>query len=176
MPKLLSTFDILLALPLAYGIFQGYRKGLLQEVVSVIALLLGFILGLKLLTAAIPVVQEFIGRAHGLLPFISFLLVFVLILLSMRLLGVVLKKLLDVTPFGTFDNVLGGALGGLKWCLVISLLLYVVGLVGLGVSPATAQSSAIYPFVLKSTPVALDGLSWLLPFVKALLASFKNLF
>jgi len=172
----LSTFDILLALPLAYGIFQGFRKGLLQEVVSVIALMLGFILGLKLLTSAIPVVQEFIGDAHGLLPFVSFLLVFILILLGVRLFGVVLKKILDVTPFGTFDNVLGGILGGLKWCLAISLLLYVAGLAGIGISSATTQQSVIYPLVIKSTPVALDGLAWLLPFVKALFASFKDLF
>jgi len=172
----LSKFDIILALPLAYGIFQGFRKGLLQEVVSVIALLLGFVLGLKLLTAAIPVVQDFIGTAHGLLPFISFLLVFILILLGVRLLGIILKKILDVTPFGSFDNVLGGALGGLKWCLAISLVLYVAGLAGIGISPATAQTSVIYPFVLKSTPVALDGLAWLLPFVKTLFSSFKDLF
>ena len=172
----MSTFDILLALPLAYGIFQGFRKGLLQEVVSVIALMLGFILGLKLLTSAIPVVQEFIGDAHGLLPFVSFLLVFILILLGVRLFGVVLKKILDVTPFGTFDNVLGGILGGLKWCLAISLLLYVAGLAGIGISSATTQQSVIYPLVIKSTPVALDGLAWLLPFVKALFASFKDLF
>lgn len=172
----MSTFDIVLALPLAYGIFQGFRKGLLQEVVSVIALVLGFVLGLKLLTSAIPVVQEFIGKAHGLLPFISFLVVFVLIILGVRLLGAGLKKILHLTPFGTFDNVLGGALGGLKWCLAISLLLYVASLAGLGISSATAQTSVIYPFVLKASPVALDGLSFLLPFIKTLFTSFKDFF
>lgn len=172
----MSTFDIVLALPLAYGIFQGFRKGLLQEVVSVIALVLGFVLGLKLLTLAIPVVQEFIGKAHGFLPFISFLLIFALIILGVRLLGLGLKKILHLTPLGMFDNILGGALGGLKWCLAISLLLYVASLADLGISPATAQTSVIYPFFLKATPVALDGLSLLLPFVKTLFTTFKDLF
>ena len=83
----MSTFDIFLALPLAYGLFQGFRKGLLQEVVSVFALFLGFILGLKLLTTALPVVQKFVGNALGLLPFLSFLVVFVLVILGVRLLG-----------------------------------------------------------------------------------------
>ena len=78
----MSTFDIFLALPLAYGVFQGFRKGLLQEVVSVFALFLGFILGLKLLTTALPVVQKFVGNALGLLPFLSFLVVFVLVILG----------------------------------------------------------------------------------------------
>lgn len=172
----MSTFDLFLTLPLAYGIFQGFRKGLLQEVVSVVALVLGFILGLKLLTSAMPVVQSFIGSAHGLLPFIAFLVVFVLVILGVRLLGTMLKKVLDFTPFGTFDNLLGGILGGLKWCLAISLLLYVAGLAGISVSGATAQESIIYPIVIKSTPFALEVLGFIMPFVKGLLATLKGLF
>jgi membrane protein required for colicin V production len=172
----LSTFDIFLALPLAYGIFQGFRKGLLQEVVSLIALFLGFILGLKLLTTAIPVVREFIGNAWGLLPFLSFLAVFVLVILGVRLLGLVLKKAVDFTPLGMFDNLLGAILGGLKWCFAISLLLYVLGMAGLGVSGDTARESVIYPYVLKSTPLALEVLGFVMPFLKVLLTTLKGLF
>jgi membrane protein required for colicin V production len=172
----MSTFDIFLALPLAYGIFQGFRKGLMLEVVSVFALILGFVLGLKLLTSAIPVVQGFIGTAYGLLPFISFLVVFVLIILGVRMVGILLKKVLDFTPFGTFDNVLGGILGGLKWCLSISLVLYVASMAGIGVSENTLSQSVIYPFVAKSTPLALDVLGYILPFVKAMVSTLKGLF
>jgi membrane protein required for colicin V production len=172
----LSTFDIFLALPLAYGVFQGFRKGLLQEVVAVFALFLGFILGLKLLTTAIPVVKEFIGNAWGLLPFLSFLVVFALVIMGVRLLGIFLKKIVDFTPLGMFDNLLGGVLGGLKWCFAISLLLYVSSLAGLGVSGDTARQSVIYPFVLKSTPLALEVLGFVMPFLKVLLATLKGLF
>jgi membrane protein required for colicin V production len=172
----LTTFDIFLALPLAYGAFQGFRKGLLQEVVALLALFLGFILGLKLLTTAIPVVKEFVGNAWGLLPFLSFLVVFVGVILGVRLLGLLLKKAVDFTPLGMFDNMLGGVLGGLKWCFAISLLLYVSSLAGLGVSGETARQSVIYPFVLKSTPVALEVLGFIMPFLKVLLTTLKGLF
>jgi membrane protein required for colicin V production len=172
----LSTFDIFLALPLAYGAFLGFRKGLLQEVVAVLALFLGFILGLKLLTAAIPVVREVVGNVWGLLPILSFLVVFVLVILGVRLLGMVLKKVVDFTPLGLLDNVLGAILGGLKWCFAISLLLYVSGLAGLAVSGETARESVIYPVVLKSTPFALEVLGFVLPFLKVLLVTLKGLF
>lgn len=172
----MSTFDIFLVLPLAYGIFQGFRKGLLQEVVSVVALLLGFILGLKLLTTAIPMVKQVIGNALGLLPFLSFLVVFILVILGVRLLGIILKKAVDFTPLGMFDNILGGVIGGIKWCLAISLLLYVSGLAGIAVSGQTARESMIYPYVLKSTPFALEVLGLVMPFLKVLLATLKGLF
>lgn len=172
----MSTFDILLALPLAYGIFQGFRQGLLQEVVSVVALVLGFVLGLKLLNTAMPVVQGIIGSVYGLLPFISFLIVFGLIIVGVRLLGLVLKNILDFTPFGIFNNLLGALLGGLKWCLAISLLLYVANLAHIGVSPTAARDSVIYPYVVKATPLALNVLGLVMPFVKVLFSTFKGLF
>ena len=172
----MSTFDILLAIPLAYGVFQGFRQGLLQEVVSVVALVLGFLLGLKLLNTVIPVVQGVIGSAYGFLPFISFLVIFGLIIVGVRLLGVALKKILDFTPFGAFDNLLGALLGGLKWCLAVSLLFYVANLAGMGVPQTAAHDSIIYPYVIKSTPLALDVLGFIMPFVKVLFSTFKGLF
>ena len=36
----MSTFDFFLAIPIAYGAFQGFRKGLLLELVSLVALVL----------------------------------------------------------------------------------------------------------------------------------------
>ncbi|GEO03020.1 hypothetical protein AAE02nite_06840 [Adhaeribacter aerolatus] len=172
----MSTFDIFLLIPLAFGVFQGFRKGLLQELLAVIALVLGFILGLKLLTTVIPIVQQYIGNAYGLLPFVSFLLVFVGVILGVRLLGTVLKTALDFTPFGVFDNILGGVLGGLKFCLALSLLLNVSRLAGISVSDKMASESVIYPVVLKATPYALDIMSFLMPFIKGMLATLKGLF
>lgn len=172
----MSAFDIFLALPLAYGVFQGFRQGLLQELVSVIALVLGFILGLKFLTTVIPLVQEYIGNAFGLLPFISFLLIFFGVILGARLLGSMCKKVIDFTPLGMFDNLLGGLLGGLKICLALSLLLYVSGLAGVAVSNSTLKQSVVYPVVIKTTPYALEIMGWMLPFVKGVLATLKDLF
>jgi membrane protein required for colicin V production len=172
----LSAFDIFLALPLAYGAFQGFRKGLLQELVGLIALVLGFILGLKLLTTIIPVVQKYIGNAYGLLPFISFLLIFFGVILGARFLGIVCKKMIDFTPLGMFDNLLGGVLGSLKICLALSLLLYVSGLAGVAVSQHTLNESVVYPVVIKVTPLAIEIMGWMLPFVKGVLSTLKDLF
>ncbi|MDB5264274.1 MAG: colicin v production protein, partial [Adhaeribacter sp.] len=133
-------------------------------------------LALKLLTTVIPVIQQFIGNAYGLLPFVSFLAVFISVIVGVRFLGILLKKFLDITPLGVFDNLLGGVLGGLKFCLAISLLLYVSGLAGISVSGNMASTSVVYPVVLKATPYALEIMGYLLPFVKGILATLKGLF
>ena len=52
----MSTFDFFLAIPIAYGAFQGFRKGLLLELVSLVALVLAILGGLKLLDTALHVI------------------------------------------------------------------------------------------------------------------------
>jgi len=155
---------------------MGFRKGLLLELVSLLALVLAILGGLKLLDAALPLMRDFIGDAHGLLPFVTFLVVFVGIILLVRVTGLLLKKIIDFTPFGLFDNVLGGLLGALKWCVALSLLLYVADMAGISISKDTAEASMVYPVVLKTTPYALDILSYMLPFVKQLIFSLKQHF
>nr|WP_255710107.1 CvpA family protein [Pontibacter harenae] len=165
-----------MAIPIAYGAFQGFRKGLLLELVSLVALVLAILGGLKLLDTALPVMADMLGDVHGLLPYVTFLLVFIAIILLIHLGGLLLKKVIDFTPFGFFDNFMGGVLGALKWCVALSLLLYVSDMAGISVSPETATASTVYPVVLKTTPYALDILSYVLPFVKALITSFKHHF
>ncbi|MFD2512760.1 CvpA family protein [Pontibacter locisalis] len=172
----MSTFDFFLALPILYGAFQGFRKGLLLELVSLVALVLAILGGLKLLDSALPVMEGFIGDAHGLLPYVTFLVVFVCIILLIHVGGLILKKVIDFTPFGLFDNVLGSILGALKWCVALSLLLYVSDMAGISISKDTANASMVYPVVLKTTPYALDILGYVLPFVKALIFSLKQHF
>ncbi|EJF09575.1 MULTISPECIES: CvpA family protein [Pontibacter] len=172
----MSTFDIFLAIPILFGAFMGFRKGLLLELISLFALVLGILLGLKLLDSGLPIMKEYIGDAGGLLPFVTFLVIFVAIILGVRVLGILLKKVIDFTPFGLFDNILGGLLGALKWTLALSLLLYVSEMAGIAITPETAASSMVYPFVVKTTPYALSVMSYVLPFVKSLLLSLKNHF
>jgi membrane protein required for colicin V production len=173
---ILGTFDIFLLLPILYGAFQGFRKGLLIEFVSLFALVLAIIGGLKLLGTVLPVMQSFIGDAGWLLPYITFIVTFIGIILLVHFAGMILKKVIDFTPFGFFDNILGGMLGALKWCLAISLLLYVSEMAGIEITEQTADSSTVYPVILKATPYALSILGYVLPFVTALVDSLKEYF
>ncbi|MDQ3292813.1 MAG: CvpA family protein [Bacteroidota bacterium] len=172
----MSAFDLFLLAPIAYGAFSGFQKGLLLEVVSLIAWFIGLIFGLQFLNAAIPVMRGFIGEAYGLLPFITFLVVFILIILVVRLAGILAKKIVHLTPLGMFDNLAGGVLGGLKWCFGVSLFLYVLNLADIKIAEEAIKKSEVYPFVVKTTPYALEVLGFFMPFVKYLLSTLKGLF
>jgi len=170
----MTALDILLLLPLGVGVVKGYRRGIVLEVVSLLAFVLGVVGGLLLLNSAIPVVRGYLGELHGLLPLVAFLLVLVVIMWGVHLLGGLLKTAVHLTPLGVLDNLLGAAAGGLKWLLGLSLLLYGTSIAGLPLLPAGVRAgSVVLPWVQRATPLALHLTGYVLPFAQHLLAHLK---
>jgi membrane protein required for colicin V production len=173
----MTALDILLLLPLGIGAVKGYRRGLVLEVVSLLAFVLAAIGGLYLLSAAVPLVRQYVGNAFGMLPLVSFALVFVGIMWGVHLLGGLLKTAVHLTPLGVLDNLLGGAAGVLKWILGLSLLLHGTGLAGLHLlSPGLVAGSQVLPIVQQATPMALQVTGYVLPFAQDLLVHIKAAF
>ncbi|NVO84836.1 CvpA family protein [Hymenobacter terrestris] len=173
----MSTFDIFLLIPLGIGAVQGYRRGLVLEVATLLALVLGLVGGLALLNDAIPLVRHYVGEAFGLLPLVSFVLVFAAIGWGVHLLSGLLKTAVHLTPLGFLDN-LGGAVGGiLKWVLGLSLLLYGVESAGVPlISPQLAADSQVLPYVREATPAALQVVGFAMPFASTLLTRLREVF
>lgn len=173
----MSAFDIFLLIPLGIGAVKGFQRGLVLEVASLLAFVLGAVGGLALLNDAIPLVRHYVGEAFGLLPLVSFLLVFVGIVWGVHLLGSFVKKAVHLTPLGLLDNLGGGAAGVLKWVLGLSLLLHGVGLAGLQlISPSLVADSQVLPLVRQATPVALEIVGFVMPFAGTLLGKLKTVF
>lgn len=175
--KKMTALDLLLLLPLGVGAVKGYRRGLVLEVVSLLAFVLAAAGGLALLSTAVPLVRHYVGEAFGMLPLVSFALVFVAIMWGVHLVGGVIKSAVHLTPLGVLDNLLGGAAGTLKWLLGLGLLLHGTGLAGLHLlSPGLTAGSVVLPLVQQTTPAALQLVAYVLPFAHDLLDRLKAAF
>ncbi|WP_035558985.1 CvpA family protein [Hymenobacter sp. IS2118] len=173
----MTALDILLLLPLGIGAVKGFRRGLVLEVVSLLAFVLAVVGGLSLLSAAVPLVRHYVGSAFGMLPLVSFALVFVAIMWGVHLLGGLLRTAVHLTPLGLLDNLLGGAAGVIKWLLGLSLLLHGTRLAGLPLlSPTLVADSLVLPVVQQATPLAMQLTAYVLPFAQDLLVKMKAAF
>lgn len=171
----MTALDLLLLLPLGVGTVKGYRRGLVLETASLLAFVLGVVGGLSLLSAAVPVVRQYVGEAFGLLPLVAFLLVMILIMWGVHLLGGLVKTAVHLTPLGILDQLLGAVAGALKWLLGLSLVLHGIALSGVQVlSPSMVAGSQVLPLVQAATPVALHITGYILPFASGLLARLKT--
>ncbi|WP_181305030.1 CvpA family protein [Rufibacter sp. XAAS-G3-1] len=168
----MSTFDLFLLLPVAYGAFKGFFKGLVLEIASLATLVILTVFGMKIVGLVTPPIHEWLGDKAGFLPFLPYLLVFTGIGFAVRAVGRMVKKGVHLTPLGMMDNVVGAGLGGAKWAFAICLLVYFANATGLDVALQTVRESDVYPYYLDAAPNAWALVQWIIPFGREALESF----
>lgn len=170
----MKTLDIILLIPLVFGAVLGFKKGLLLEIFGVLAFVLAIIGGFKLMEVGMVYLSEYFDDFDQLLPFISFIIIFLAIILLVNMLGKLLKKAIDLTLLGGFDKFAGAILGLVKWAIGVSILLWLVNNFGIEL-PGQNEDLVLYPFLTELGPRIISSLDVVLPFAKEMLESIKEL-
>ena len=118
-----NYLDAIIAVPLLWGAYKGFQRGIIFEVAMIIGLVLGLYLAFKFSVYFEKIVANYITGSASFLPYISFFLVFVLVILAMVLLAKLLEGILKITSLNSFNKVAGAVFGLLKFGMVISILL-----------------------------------------------------
>ncbi len=118
----MNYLDIIIFLPLIYGIVRGFSKGFVIEVATLAALVLGIYGALKFSSITSEFLMEQFDLSGRYLPIISFAITFVLIVVAINLLGKLLDKLMKAVSLGFINRLLGSAMGFLKLAVVTGLL------------------------------------------------------
>jgi membrane protein required for colicin V production len=125
----MNALDYFLILPIVVGFIWGVFNGLIKELTSLLAIILG-IYGAKIFA---PYVAHFLIVTLKFSKIIAFpfayILLFIIISLSMNLLAKILSSVLSSLALGGVNKLLGGVFGGLKTALVLSIILNVFNLI-----------------------------------------------
>ena len=127
-----SWIDILIALPLLYGLIVGIRRGLVTEFLAIAAVVAAFI-GARLWgPMAVPWVLKAGTAVHLNMPqqvavVIAYAGIFALIAVLLNLLGRWLNKFLDSIHIGWVNHLAGALFGVLKWGIIVLVLVFIVG-------------------------------------------------
>lgn len=172
----MKTLDILLLLPLFFGAFRGFRKGLLLEIVSMIGVILAIVGGFKFLHFGVSLLSEYMETYNKAIPYIAFVLIFVGIILAVNLLGIAMKKVLDFTLLGGIDSLAGALLGILKWAFAVSVCLWLAATVGIEIPFEMTADTVIYPFLLAFAPGVVEVAAQFLPNLQHSFKAISDLF
>ena len=172
----MNTFDIIVSIPLIWGAYKGYNKGLFLELTNILAFILGIILAFKFIDVAMAFLIEHVGNLGSALPLISFLAVFIGVIFGVSLIGKTLKKVIDFTIIGSIDDIAGALLGIIKWCIAISLVLWLIAQAGFDLPVKNLEESIFYPYLVEFGPLVVNLFSKLIPFAKDLIESITILF
>lgn len=154
----MNTLDLLMLIPLAWGAFNGYRKGLLVEVVAIIAFVVAMIVGFKFLAFGIELLSPYISRelARKLLPWLGFSFIFFPTVFMINRLGFALRRSLKYTLLGTFDSVAGAAVGLFTWVFGISVIFWLFSYMGVRMPPRHLNGAYLYPHIRPIAPTIMD--------------------
>ena len=160
--------DIIAFALLLLALFKGLRKGLIVALAS----FLGYFIGLAAALKLSVVMAEYIGSnvtvSQRWLPFIAFLLVFLIVVLLVRLGAKFLQGIVQTMLLGWANRLGGVVFYVLIYFFIYSILLFYATQLNL-IKPATIQSSATYNWIEPYAPKLISWLGAVLPF-------FKNIF
>lgn len=168
--------DLIFLVLLIIGTYSGYKKGFLLEIIGIIAIFIGLYGAFILLKWALGIAIRYLPDYGSILPVMIFILLVVIIMIAVNIVGKILKKFIDATPLGTFDNLAGAILGLFMWSFLISLMLWLLQQASIHLPEEEIHKSYIYPHIVKIAPAVGAYLSSLFPFAAPLFSGIKELF
>lgn len=167
--------DIICLIVLLFGLWKGWKDGLIVSVFSVLAWLAGIAGGLQLTAAAARLLQTRFNLHNELTPVLAFVLVFVLIGLTVYLLGRLLERFVTWAQLGWLNRILGMALRSLIFLFLLSVIVWLLNQAGL-LSPELKVSSQSAAYLLLLADHGLDLLQNLMPPLRHALEELQQFF
>ena len=163
----MNTLDIILLLLFIPGIIRGLSKGLMEQAVSLVGIVLGAWLAYRFYAEMGAWLGGFWKLSSTALNIIGFAIILLLSFAVVIILAKLITKLLDMASLGWINRILGLVLSLFVTALVIGILILVFealnGQFGFVSDSKLISGSVIYPFLR-------DFAQTVLPFLKQIIA------
>ncbi|MGN0186575.1 MAG: CvpA family protein [Paludibacteraceae bacterium] len=117
----MSIIDIVLLIPLAYGLIRGLFRGFFKEIASVV----GIVLGMWAARAFAPTIADWLATlcnyAQSVLVPVAYLVTFLAVAIVLHVLAFFLEKLFRFASLGWLNKLAGALFGVLKVWLILSV-------------------------------------------------------
>ncbi|GAO42840.1 CvpA family protein [Flavihumibacter petaseus] len=160
--------DAITLLILVLAVFKGWRQGLVVALFSFFAMILGLAAAMKFSVATAHWLEGSVNVSARWLPVLSFLLVFIAVVLLVNLVARLIEQTIELAMLGVLNKAGGILLYIVIYLLTWSILLFYLGKTQL-LSAKTMEQSNTYPIIAPWGPKVIDVLGEVMPF-------FKNMF
>ena len=155
--------------------FNGYRKGAILAVFSVIAILLGILCALKFSQALSSYLLAKGIISSGWVQVTSYVLLFVAVGLIVRFIARMIQKLVEGMMMATLNRLIGGLLYAFVAAVLWSSLLW-IGVRMQIITPRAIAESKTYRWLAGLAPWVFSEAGRLLPYVKDTFGKLEDFF
>ena len=122
----MNILDIILAVPLLWFAYRGFQKGLVIELASLVALILGIWAAIHFSFFAADFLTDNFDIGPKYLPVTAFIITFIVVVLGVILVGKIVEKFINLIALG-FLNKLGGLVFGIvKAAFFLSVIALII--------------------------------------------------
>ncbi len=118
---MVSYFDLILLIPFGLAIWRGWKNGLVMEIFSTLALFAGLYAGIYFSDWMADILRDKMDVQAKNLPIVSFITVFVLVLVGLFFLGKMITKSVSAGGAERWNQVGGSVLSLTKTVLYLSV-------------------------------------------------------
>jgi len=167
--------DIIFAILIIIACVKGYQKGLILALFSIVAFIIGLAAALKLSS----VVAGWLGNNANIsarwLPFLSFAIVFFVVVLLVRWGGKLIEKTFEMSLLGWVNRLGGIIFYAALYIIIFSVFLFYAEQVHL-IKPETIKASQTYSFVQPWGPVVINNFGKVIPIFKDMFSDLETFF
>lgn len=157
----MNFFDLLILIPVLWGFWRGFTKGIIMEAATLAAFFLGVWGGIHLSDKLAALIRGWMDSQSEYIPLIAFALVFVGILMAVYGVAKLVDRVAEGAALSSVNKIAGGLFGALKFVLVLSVLFFVLDAVQKSVPllpPQIKEGSLLYAPVARVAPIVIPGL------------------
>lgn len=161
----MNVLDLFFIVPILFGAYKGYVKGLFIEIIGILAFIVALVVGFKFLGIGMNWLAPAIGEntANRFLPYLSFAIIFFPTIFLINKLGWMLSRALRFTILGTIDGFAGAIVGVFTWVFGISVFLWLLNAIDIKLPPHLTDESVTYPVITKVAPSVISKVSDWIP-------------
>ena len=123
----MNWLDLIILIPILSGIFSGYKNGLIGEVASLAALILGIWGAIKFSYWTANLLNTW-GIESQHMQIISFIVTFIIIVVVIQIIAKMLSQLVRALALGWVDRLAGIGIGVIKAALITGVILFVINI------------------------------------------------
>ena len=157
----MNYVDALIAIPLVWGAFNGFRKGLIIEVASLVALIAGIYGAIEFSVQLSIWLNRKFDWSENLSRMLAFIFIFVGIMIIVHLIARIIEKMAKLAALGTVNRIFGLFFGTMKYVLIVGGICYIFEVVDSRypfIKPETKEDSMLYGPVSKLIPLIYPGI------------------
>ncbi len=169
------VIDAIFIILMIFALIKGYRKGFVIAIFSFLGIVIGIVAAMKLSALVAGWLQNNTRISLAWLPFLSFVLVMVGVILLVRLGALFLQSALDLVLLGWLNKLAGILLYAALYITLFSVILFYADKMH-WLKETTFNDSHTYAFVKPWGPKAVNGVAAVLPFCKGMFEDLTHFF